>query len=98
DADPDSDSDLTDVDLDVDNDGYIDANKGGADCNDANPDVYPGAPEAPNSGVDENCDGYLATSFIIGSGGCRCNTTPTNNPMWVALLVVVGLVTLRRRR
>ena len=38
---------------DVDGDGYaVEA----GDCDDANPDAYPGAPEIPFDGVDQNCD------------------------------------------
>lgn len=27
------------------------------DCDDANPQVFPGAPETPGDGLDQNCDG-----------------------------------------
>jgi hypothetical protein len=28
------------------------------DCNDQDGKVYPGAPDAPGDGLDQNCDGY----------------------------------------
>jgi Putative metal-binding motif len=43
-------------DLDVDGDGAA----RGLDCDDGNPVIHPGAPEAVNDEVDENCDGLKA--------------------------------------
>ncbi|MFP4598361.1 MAG: sulfatase-like hydrolase/transferase [Persicimonas sp.] len=41
---------------DRDGDGYA-SGLGGIDCDDTDPDVYPGAKEIPGNGVDENCSG-----------------------------------------
>ncbi len=52
---------------DADHDGYVDCNCAGAppppgcDCNDADPNVHPGAPEACDATVDNNCDGTIGT-------------------------------------
>ena len=43
---------------DQDNDGADCFSCGGADCNDANPNVYPGAPELCDA-TDRNCDGQM---------------------------------------
>jgi hypothetical protein len=42
---------------DADNDGYETEDVGGTDCDDNDPDVYPGAPDDWYDGDDDNCDG-----------------------------------------
>lgn len=58
---------------DADNDHYVDCNCPGAppvcDCNDADPSVHPGAPEACDSQVDLNCDN-AAGSACAGDTVC----------------------------
>lgn len=44
--------------IDQDDDGHS-AAVGGADCDDQNPAVHPGAREVPGNTVDEDCDGYI---------------------------------------
>lgn len=43
--------------LDVDGDGYLDAARGGTDCDDDDPAVNPGAPERCDTPGDDDCDG-----------------------------------------
>lgn len=43
--------------LDADGDGAVDERLGGADCNDSDDAIYPGAPETWYDGHDANCDG-----------------------------------------
>ena len=54
---------MGDDDYDQDGDGFqisywnSNTSEGGGDCNDANPEVYPGAPDEWYDNVDSNCDG-----------------------------------------
>jgi hypothetical protein len=54
---------------DGDGDGYAAVSVGGADCDDTDPTVHPGAAELCN-GIDDDCDGVQDDAFSVG-GACE---------------------------
>lgn len=68
------------VSSDWDGDGALHPLAGGADCDDTNPDVAPGAPEIWYDGVDADCDGNDSDQDLDGfdaveAGGDDCDDT-----------------------
>jgi V8-like Glu-specific endopeptidase len=51
--------------FDVDGDGHEAASCGGDDCDDSNALVYPGAEEACNNDVDDNCNGLVDEGCLV---------------------------------
>ncbi|APR81196.1 internalin, putative [Minicystis rosea] len=73
---------------DADNDHYVDCNCPGAppicDCNDGDPTIHPGAPEACDATVDYNCDNTIGTpcaaGLVCNEGSCLTPCGTGENP------------------
>lgn len=66
--------------LDADRDGHASS----ADCNDRDPEVFPGRDEVPNDGIDQDCDGEDLVDldrdgWSVSEGDCA-DYDPTIHP------------------
>jgi hypothetical protein len=61
--------------MDVDGDGYDRP----ADCDDNNPDIHPGAVDAPGDGIDQDCSGADAVAPASSSGSGSGSGTGTGS-------------------
>jgi len=67
---------------DLDGDGWVPLMFGGDDCNDQDPNIFPGAVDVPGNGIDEDCDGVDATLTLCfddndGDGFGSAATSPS---------------------
>jgi hypothetical protein len=72
---------------DRDDDGYLDEACGGDDCDDSNPDIYPGAPEVCLDGVDQDCD-MVIDAFTAATD--EIMLSPEGHSCWNPVLVWTG--------
>jgi hypothetical protein len=66
--------------VDWDGDGFIATNAGGDDCNDGNPNIYPGAAEVCYDGIDQDCMGDVDSDDCDGDGYDRYSDCDDENP------------------
>ena len=72
DSDIDGDGTIDCMDSDADGDGSVALDAGGEDCDDADPDIHPGAADTWYDGVDSDCDG--ASDFDMDGDGHDADT------------------------
>lgn len=58
---------------DADSDGYMNVVCGGLDCDDSNPNVFPGAIEQCNN-IDDDCDGEIDEGFNLNTNVNHCGS------------------------
>ena len=67
---------------DGDADSFADYVCGGDDCDDADPDVNPGAGEVCHNGIDDDCDGFTDEHYgdvgPLGEGDCMMSAADLN--------------------
>jgi len=68
--------DPPDATLDGDRDGFVDAAKGGADCDDTNATTFPGSVQQCTTEADTDCDGQGACADSDCSGSAQCVDPP----------------------
>ena len=68
------------------------------DCDDADADVNPAATEVPNDTVDQDCDGVDPTLSATPPAQVGCTTAPVTPLTWLATLLALPALVLRRRR
>ncbi len=71
---------------DDDGDGFTTC---GGDCDDADPDTYPGADEIPDDGVDNNCNGEIDEPT---SPGCGASLNPREAERYTWSAILAGMI------